>query len=582
MGLFDGASGRGELASTAQVAKLLHAPVVLVVDGSAMARSAAAIVHGFATFDPQVEVAGVIFNRVGSDIHEQLLREAVEPLGLPVLGALRRDERIAAPERHLGLVPVAEREPRTRTALDLLAATLAERVDLEALLALARSAPSLAGEAWSPHPRAVAATHDDGQTGANARDRGAVARIAIARGPAFSFHYQENLELLEAAGAELLPFDPLREEMLPQGTDALVLAGGFPEVFGAELAANARLRGEVAAHAAAGRPILAECGGLLFLCEHLDGHEMCGVVPMRAAMGRRLTLGYREATAATTTPWLAPANAPARPRVPPHAGGRRNHGACLDARRARARAPGGLRRRRGPGELSARALGRLPARRARLRRRGRGRGVAGERMPASPPEERGVTVTLLLGGVAVGQERTRRGSSPRRAGCLSRTSQRPTAPTRRSRIASPRTSRGGRLSGRPSRPATSSPPPSLTTPSLTLPVPTPPFPASLAASSPVAFCSTGSARGSPPRCTARERSTSRATNVSRLCVSGSRARSSGSHRRPARCPPAAAPRFSSRSRPARASFRPTAAHASGSTCSAARPSGSPPRLTASS
>ncbi len=151
MGLFDGASGRGELASTAQVAKLLHAPVVLVVDGSAMARSAAAIVHGFASFDPQVDVAGVIFNRVGSDIHEQLLREAVEPLGLPVLGALRRDERITAPERHLGLVPVAEREPRTRDALDLLAATLAERVELDALLALAHGAPAPAGAAWSPH-----------------------------------------------------------------------------------------------------------------------------------------------------------------------------------------------------------------------------------------------------------------------------------------------------------------------------------------------------------------------------------------------------------------------------------------------
>ncbi|MDO8189334.1 cobyrinate a,c-diamide synthase [Conexibacter sp. JD483] len=316
MGLFDGASGRGELASTAQVSKLLHAPVVLVVDGSAMARSAAAIVHGFATFDPQVDVAGVIFNRVGSDVHEQLLREAVEPLGLPVLGALRRDERISAPERHLGLVPVAEREPRTRAALALLAATLADRLDLDALLALARTAPSIDGAAWSPHVGAAAASQtpaveardggaDVRDRGADVRDGGAPARIAIARGPAFSFHYQENLELLEAAGAELLPFDPLRDETLPEGTEALVLAGGFPEVFGAELQANARLRGEVAAHAAAGRPILAECGGLLFLCEHLDGHEMCGVVPMRAAMGRRLTLGYREATAATATPWLA-------------------------------------------------------------------------------------------------------------------------------------------------------------------------------------------------------------------------------------------------------------------------------------
>lgn len=289
MGLFDGATGRGELASTAHIAKLLRAPVVLVVDGSAMARSAAAIVHGFGSFDPELEVAGVIFNRAGSDGHEQILREAVEPLGVPVLGVLHRDERVAAPERHLGLVPVSEREPRTRAALDVLAASVAERVDLDAVLALARAAAPLAGEAWEPGAELTT-------------DRSV--RIALAAGPAFSFHYRENLELLEAAGAELLPFDPLSDEALPGDADALVLAGGFPEVFGEQLAANAPLRAAVAAHAAAGRPLLAECGGLLYLCEQLDGHAMCGVLPLRAAMGRRLTLGYREAVAATATPWL--------------------------------------------------------------------------------------------------------------------------------------------------------------------------------------------------------------------------------------------------------------------------------------
>lgn len=309
MGLFDGASGRGELASTAHVAKLLDAPVVLVLDASAMARSAAAIVHGFASFDPELRVAGAILNRVGSDHHEQLLREAVEPLGVPVLGALRRDERIATPERHLGLVPAGEREPRAREALGALAATLAERVDLDALLALARSAPQLDGPAWSaefsPAPGA---------------------RIAIARGPAFSFHYEENLELLRGAGAELLPFDPLRDEALPDGANALLLAGGFPEVFGAELSANRALREQVAALARGGAPVLAECGGLLYLCEQLDEHAMCGVLPARARMGERLAaLGYREATARTATPWLA-AGAPVRghefhyARVEPAAG----------------------------------------------------------------------------------------------------------------------------------------------------------------------------------------------------------------------------------------------------------------------
>ena len=283
MGLFDGASGRGELASTAHVAKLLRAPVVLVVDASAMARSAAAIVHGFRTFDPELEVVGVVFNRVGSDHHERLLREAVD---LPVLGVLRRDERIAAPERHLGLVPAGEREAVTRAALDALTDVAARSLDLDAVLALARNAPSLDGPAWDPGAPVV--------TGA---------RIAIARGPAFSFHYEENLELLRAAGAELVPFDPLADEGLPEGAGALILAGGFPEVFGEELEANARLRSAIGAFDG---PILAECGGLLFLLDELDGHAMCGVVPGRGRMAGRLTLGYREATALTGTPWLDP------------------------------------------------------------------------------------------------------------------------------------------------------------------------------------------------------------------------------------------------------------------------------------
>ncbi len=287
MGLFDGASGRGELASTGHVAKLLGAPVLLVIDAASMARSAAAVVHGYRTFDPAIDVAGVIFNKVGSDHHEQLLRDAVAPLGMPVLGALRRDGRVVAPERHLGLVPALEREARTRVALDALADAAAEHVDLDAIVALARSAGTLGGDAWSPEPDAV-----PGQS-----------RIAIAGGPAFSFHYRENLELLEAAGAELVAFDPLTDEELPADAGALLLAGGFPEIFGAELSANVALRNAVAAFAAAGRPILAECGGLLYLCEALDEHEMCGVLPASAQMTRSLSLGYREAAAATATPW---------------------------------------------------------------------------------------------------------------------------------------------------------------------------------------------------------------------------------------------------------------------------------------
>jgi cobyrinic acid a,c-diamide synthase len=238
----------------------------------------AAIVHGYKTFDPEVNVAGVILNRVGGDFHAALLRDALD--GTPVLGALPRDEGLAVPERHLGLVPVAEREPRARETIDRLGTAIAAHCDLEALEALARSAPELPGPAWSP------------------AGEGPPARIAIARGPAFSFHYEENLELLRGAGAELVPFDPLSDEALPDA-QALILAGGFPEVFGAELSANTRLRDEIAAFAG---PVLAECGGLLYLARELDGHPMCGVLDLNAHMTPRLTLGYREATARADHP----------------------------------------------------------------------------------------------------------------------------------------------------------------------------------------------------------------------------------------------------------------------------------------
>ncbi|MDQ3724192.1 MAG: cobyrinate a,c-diamide synthase [Actinomycetota bacterium] len=288
MGLFDGASGRGELASTAHVAKLLHAPVLLVIDAASMARSAAAIVHGYRTFDPDVEIAGVIVNKVGSDHHVELLREAIEPLGVPVVGALRRDDRVAAPERHLGLVPALEREAHTRAAIDVLGEAALAHVDLDAVLKLARAAPPLRGDAWAPP------TFDGSAT------------IAIARGPAFSFHYEENLELLRAAGATLAPFDPLSDTALPEGAAALILAGGFPEIFGAQLSANAALRDEVAQFARAGRPVLAECGGLLYLCDELDGLPMCGVLPARGRMAGRLSIGYRDAVALSESPlWEA-------------------------------------------------------------------------------------------------------------------------------------------------------------------------------------------------------------------------------------------------------------------------------------
>ncbi|MFE5880268.1 cobyrinate a,c-diamide synthase [Streptomyces hydrogenans] len=283
MGLYDGAAGQGELASTAQVAKLLRAPVVLVVDASSQSRSVAALVHGFASWDPQVRLGGVILNKVASDRHEELLREALEESGVPVLGVLRRAPAVATPSRHLGLIPVAERQAQAVDAVAAQAEQVRNGCDLEGLLALARSAPPLDAEAWAP-PAAPPPT-------------GRRPVVAVAGGAAFTFSYAEHGELLRAAGAEVVTFDPLRDESLPEGTSGLVIGGGFPEMYAAELAANEPLRKAVAGLAASGAPVAAECAGLLYLARSLDGTPMCGVLDADARMSERLTLGYRDAVA---------------------------------------------------------------------------------------------------------------------------------------------------------------------------------------------------------------------------------------------------------------------------------------------
>jgi cobyrinic acid a,c-diamide synthase len=290
MGLYDGRTGAGETGSTAQVAGLLEAPVILVVDASAQGRSVAALVHGFRSFGT-VRMAGVILNRVGSDRHEAILRDACEEVGTPVLGALRRADAVAAPSRHLGLVPAAERRAEAQASVAALAELVAAAVDLDAVAAIARSAPPLAAEPWSP----AAAGPVPGRP-----------VVALAGGPAFTFSYAETAELLAGAGAEVVTVDPLRDEILPAGTRALVVGGGFPEVYAAELSANEPLRRAVAALAAGGAPIAAECAGLLWLCRTLDDAPMCGVLDADAAMTPALTLGYRDAVALTGSP-LAPA-----------------------------------------------------------------------------------------------------------------------------------------------------------------------------------------------------------------------------------------------------------------------------------
>lgn len=302
MGLYDGAADQGELASTAQVSKLLRAPVVLVVDASSQSRSVAALVHGFASWDPEVRIGGVILNKVATDRHEHLLREALGESGVPVLGVLRRAPAVATPSRHLGLVPVAERQAAAVEAVAAQAEQVRAGCDMEALLALARSAPDLHTEAWSPE---IAGRPHAGGPVPPTRP---APRVAVAGGAAFTFSYAEHAELLTAAGAEVVAFDPLRDEALPEETSGLVIGGGFPEMYGGELSANEPLRRAVAALAATGAPVAAECAGLLYLARSLDGSPMCGVLDADARMSERLTLGYRDAVAVNDSV-LAPTGA---------------------------------------------------------------------------------------------------------------------------------------------------------------------------------------------------------------------------------------------------------------------------------
>jgi len=289
MGLFDGA-GAGAFASSAHVARLLHAPVILVVDASAMSGSVAAIVHGFATFDPTLDVAGVVLNQVAGDNHEALLRGALADGGIPVVGALRRDPALQWRDRHLGLVPVVESLPELTASVERLAVAIEAGCDVDLLHRIAAGAAPLTTE---PIPTRAPVT---------ARRP----RIALAGGAAFSFNYPENITLLEQAGAELVPFDPLHDAALPDRVDGLIAGGGFPEVYAPHLAANQTLLRDVRRRVNDGLVTWAECGGLLWLASSLDGHPMAGAIPCRATMTDRLTLGYRAATTTRACP-LGPA-----------------------------------------------------------------------------------------------------------------------------------------------------------------------------------------------------------------------------------------------------------------------------------
>ncbi|MBW4720212.1 cobyrinate a,c-diamide synthase [Saccharothrix obliqua] len=292
MGLFDGRVDTDGVGSTAHVARLLSAPVLFVVDARGQSRSLAALLHGFRGYDPTVRLGGVILNQVGSARHEHVLRGACAEVGLEVLGVLPRDDRFTLPSRHLGLVTAAEHGPAAVAAVDAVADAVARHVDLAAVRRLAAGAPAPTTPAWDP------AAEVEPVAGAPV--------VAVAGGSAFTFGYAEHVELLRAAGADVVVVDPLRDTALPAGTAGLVLPGGFPEQHAAELSANEGLRAAVAALARSGAPVHAECGGLLYLAKSLDGAPMCGVVDADGSMTPRLTLGYRDAVAPVDSV-LAPA-----------------------------------------------------------------------------------------------------------------------------------------------------------------------------------------------------------------------------------------------------------------------------------
>jgi cobyrinic acid a,c-diamide synthase len=283
MGLFDG-RGSTEEGSTSHVAHLLEAPVLLVVDASSQSTSVAALVHGFQSYDEDLQVAGVILNRVATDRHEGMLRDALATIA-PVLGVIRRDAAVETPSRHLGLVPVAERTPEAVATVERLGRIVAAGVDLDRILEIAATAGDLDAEPWVP-PTV---------------ERAKRPVVALAGGAAFTFAYAEMTEALTAAGAEVVVVDPLRDPELPHGTAAVVLPGGFPEVYAEQLTANAGFLTAVRRHLELGRPAYAECAGLLMLCKALDGTSMVGHVEAIASMSPKLTLGYRTVVAHSDT-----------------------------------------------------------------------------------------------------------------------------------------------------------------------------------------------------------------------------------------------------------------------------------------
>ncbi|MEM9538409.1 MAG: cobyrinate a,c-diamide synthase [Cyanobacteria bacterium P01_E01_bin.42] len=338
MGLFDGIKKVEEdiadYASTAHIARILNVSVVLVVDCSSLSGSIAAIVHGYRTFDPRVKIAGIILNRIGSDRHLELLKEALEPLNFPILGVLYRHTEITLPARHLGLVPTDELD-NLKECCDRLSELARDCFNWPKILPLlspetnnqqavrprvgerrkgTRTKKPTSGA--TPRRRKTQGNaHQetnqrcDPASAKDARERAprnqqptTNNKIAIARDRAFSFYYQDNLDLFATLGAELIPWSPLEDESLPEDIQGLYFGGGFPEMFARELAENKSALQAVSQAILQGMPTYAECGGLMYLCKKLidlsgETWEMAGILPATTAMGKRLNLGYRKAIA---------------------------------------------------------------------------------------------------------------------------------------------------------------------------------------------------------------------------------------------------------------------------------------------
>ena len=277
MGLYDG--GRGGISSTAEIAKLLDAPVILVIDAKSAGASVAATALGFREFDKDVNFAGVILNRIGSDSHEKIIVDALNKIGIKCFGAIRRDDEFVMPSRHLGLVQANE----NNFDADKLAEKISTQINLDELIAVSGQCSVVSEKSYSliPSPYSL--------------------KIGIAKDEAFNFYYAESLRELEKLGAELIFFSPLHDEVLPK-VDGLIIGGGYPELFAAQLSENKKIRAEINRAAEKGLPIYAECGGYMYLMESLtdfDGKifEMCGVIPAQAVMTNKLQMvGYVTAT----------------------------------------------------------------------------------------------------------------------------------------------------------------------------------------------------------------------------------------------------------------------------------------------